>query len=412
VHEKLHSAEGEHQNAILCRSDRIVELHEIVGLYFPALVSPVHALVAVFGTMALAGRTRPITLILEGGSGSGKTTVISMALPKGMVGEYVYRSDKFTPKSFVTHAANRKKSELHRIDLLPQLRHRVLLTKELAPMFRGREHELQEIFSILISVLDGKGYVTNSGTQGQRGYAEDVRFNWLGATTPLEPRVHRLMSQLGTRLLFYEVPTVTPTSAELVEFLKRRDPDEAEHVCNSAVTSFLDDFFAEYPVCSVSMERIEFPEDKMKWLAQIAQFLVHARREVRFGKEGGTNWKPVGANSPESPFRLLQSLKELALGHALVCRRMHVNESDLRLVEEIGISSVPGHLRPIVRELRVKPKINSGQVEELLKVSRPTARNYLEELWLLGLATLTKGNRKSPHVITLAPDYKWLKSLP
>jgi len=117
-----------------------------------------------------------------------------------------YRSDKFTPKAFVTHAANIKKDELAQIDLLPKLNGKVLLTKELAPLFRGREEDLKDNFSILISVLDGKGFTSDSGTHGRRGYSEPVLFNWIGATTPLPPSTHRLMSQLGTRLCFTSFP--------------------------------------------------------------------------------------------------------------------------------------------------------------------------------------------------------------
>jgi hypothetical protein len=103
--------------------------------------------------------------------------------------EYIIRSDKYTPKSFVTHAANRKKEELEDIDLLPKLRDKILITKELAPILRGRETEMQENFSILISVLDGKGFTSHSGSQGTRGYKEAIVFNWLGATTPLPAKM-------------------------------------------------------------------------------------------------------------------------------------------------------------------------------------------------------------------------------
>ncbi len=98
------------------------------------------------------------------------------ALPDSGLSRYVYRSDKFTPKALVTHAGNKKPSELAKIDLLPKLEGKVLLTKELAPIFRGREQDMQENFSTLIAVLDGKGFVSDSGMQGQRGYDRKILF--------------------------------------------------------------------------------------------------------------------------------------------------------------------------------------------------------------------------------------------
>src|SRR6185503_20814497 len=116
---------------------------------------------------------------------------------------YVYRSDVFTPKSFVTSAANLSEAIRKQIDLLPKLKNKYLLTKELAPILRGQEKDLIEMFKILIPILDGKGFVTNTGL-ASRGYSKAIVFNWLGATTPLPRKAFRIMNQLGTRLLFYE----------------------------------------------------------------------------------------------------------------------------------------------------------------------------------------------------------------
>jgi hypothetical protein len=55
----------------------------------------------------------------------------------------VIRLDQFTPKAFVSHAANRKPEQLAKIDLLPKLKDKTLLVKELAPIFRGREDSLR-----------------------------------------------------------------------------------------------------------------------------------------------------------------------------------------------------------------------------------------------------------------------------
>jgi hypothetical protein len=128
----------------------------VVQVYYPRLLPTVHACLAVFAAMAFQERTKPLCLILETPSGYGKSAVLQMFFPKPNAGldKYVYRSDKFTPKSFVTHAASVKKEDLPKLDLLPKLKGKVLVTKELAPIFRGRDEEMQENFSTLISVPD------------------------------------------------------------------------------------------------------------------------------------------------------------------------------------------------------------------------------------------------------------------
>src|SRR5262249_9723234 len=192
----------------------------LIRSHYDGLLPAVECGLAVFGSMSLADRPRALSVIFETTSGYGKSAVTQMFFPVADSGldKYAYRCDKFTPKSFVSHAANVAKDKLSEIDLLPQIKNRVLVTKELAPMFRGREDELKDTFSILIAVLDGKGFSSNSGVQGKRGYEENVVFNWIGATTPLKKDTHRLMYQLGTRLLFYEVPSVMPDEETLLRY--------------------------------------------------------------------------------------------------------------------------------------------------------------------------------------------------
>ena len=100
-----------------------------------------------------------------------------------------YRSDRFTPRSLVSSAANVGRERLEQVDLLPRIRHRALITPELATIFRGNDDALVDNFAILTALLDGEGLIADSGTHGQRGYTGDYLFVWVGATTPLPTNV-------------------------------------------------------------------------------------------------------------------------------------------------------------------------------------------------------------------------------
>jgi len=377
-----------------------------VARYYPELVPAANACMAVFGAMALSGRTKPLSLIFEAASGFGKTATVQMAFPLADLGldQYVYRSDKFTPKSFVSHAANVQRKELENVDMLPRLRNKVLLTKELAPIFRGREEELQDKFSILISVLDGKGFTCDSGMHGQRGYSEPIMFNWIGATTPLPLSTHRLMSQLGTRLLFYELPAIPPTEEQLLAYARKDQTDTAENECQRVTNEFLVEFFDTFNVGSIPPEAITFSEKQIEELARWASFLVAGRAEVRF-ERNGTNWEPVSAMPAEGPWKVVQYLKDLARGHAVVHYRTDVDDSDMALVAEVALSSIPGNIRPILRKLREASTVETPMVEKLCRVTSPTARSYMKQLEMLGITGVQKGK---PDTATLAPEYKWL----
>jgi DeoR-like helix-turn-helix domain len=391
----------------------------VVSQYYPALLESVHACLAVCGTMALAGRTKPLSLILETASGYGKSAVLQMLFPvtgadkeKKGVEQYIYRSDKFSPKAFVSHVANVKGKELSAIDLLPKLKNKVLVTKELAPIFRGREEEMQENFATLISVLDGQGFTSDSGTRGKRGYEEPILFNWLGATTPVPPKTHRMMSQLGTRLLFYEVPAIEPTEEQLIEYCERDESGEAERACQKTVNEFLLKFFAQHSVGKLPVGAITLPKPHAKAIARWATLVTHARAEIK-RELIDREWEPVSAAMPEGPFKVVNYFKDLARGHALIHGRMEIDKPDIALIGEVAISSIPGHLRPILRLLRSSETLDTPQVATLCKVSAPTARRSLEELSLLGITTLKRGGTmtNAPHSVTLSPGFQWLRNL-
>ena len=386
----------------------------VVNRYYPALVPATLAELAVFGSMSLDKRTKPLTLIFEAGSGSGKTAVVQMVFPiDDRLKDFVYRTDKFTPKSFVSHAANLKETELLKQDLLPKLKDKVLVTKELAPIFRGRKEDLTENFSMLISVLDGKGFTSDSGMRGQRGYQDIIVFNWIGATTPIPRETHQLMSQLGTRVLFYEVPTIELTEDELLAYAERDDSSEAENECARVVNNFLVEFYEKHPRGSVNPEGVLISQALKLKLVRWTRLLVSGRAEVKYERDFSSS-EAVAALKPETPFRVIGYFKDLARGHALIHGRMEVDESDLELISNIAISSIPIQLRPIIRGLREYESINSSQCAALCKVSQPTARNYLKELSLLGIAELTKGSPQdnTADEIILNPLFQWLKLRP
>lgn len=382
-----------------------------VNRHYPGLLGTVEAVLSVFGAMCLSNRTKPLSLILEGDSGTGKTAALQMAFPYpgSELANYAYRSDKFSPRSFVTHAANKKRSELGKLDLLPRLQDKVLLSKELAPIFRGREEELQDVFSILISVLDGKGLSTDSGTQGQRGYQQNIIFNWVGATTPLPDSTHRLMSQLGTRLLFYEVPRLDLSHEELLDYARNDETGTAETECQTLVGQFLTNHFTDYPVGSITPDCIEFTDEQLEQLVRWSTLLVTGRAEVKCEKEK-TNWIPIAAKSPEGPHKVIGYLKELARGHAIIYRRDHITDADIEFVGKVAVSSIPGHLRPIIRALMSNPRVYTPTAVGICRVTGPTARRYFKELELLKIGKIDKGDSRSgePDSLVLHRQFKWL----
>ena len=80
---------------------------------------------------------QPLALVLQGVPGSGKTTTLDFF--RGF--PFSHATDKFTPKAFVSHVAQKSEQELKRIDLLPRIKDRVLITPDLTTLFGSKAEE-------------------------------------------------------------------------------------------------------------------------------------------------------------------------------------------------------------------------------------------------------------------------------
>lgn len=239
----MHSAAG---------TPDITALKKTIESHVPDLWPAVSVGLATCATLLLAENANPTALIYVGGPSTGKTTVASMfegatITVQGTPQELCYRTDKFTPAAFVSQAANRTSAQLKNVDLLPRIKDKVLLTPELAPIFRGKDDELTNTFSIITRVLDGQGLKTDSGTHGQRGYGGPHLFAWIGCTTPFEPRVWKIMSQLGSRLFFLVMQAGGKVTEERLMALGN-GPSYQERLaaCRAAVHVFLKCLFSAH----------------------------------------------------------------------------------------------------------------------------------------------------------------------
>ena len=392
------------------KRDKLEDL--LKGEFSEGLMLAVRAALGVVASLSLSKRDNCLVLILEGTSGTGKSTVIRLCEPdRDENNPYLLRVDDFTPAAFVSHAANRSEGQLREIDLLPKLAHRVMLTKELAPLFRADDKELRKNFACLTSVLDGNGYQRSTGSQGSRGYAGDYAFNWIGATTPIPHRTHEIMAQLGNRLLSYEMESEEVTEDELMTFARQRTTDNTLPECRKQVNDFISAHFESHPLGSVDPDSILIDEEQLRCIIRYAQLVCAGRVEVFPPRELEEKWT---ASPSEGPQRVVLLLLMLAKGLALSAGRSRVTDEDLRTIRHVAFSSVPLQRRRLLTVLAHEDSLNSAQVERQLGVSRPTALNRMQELAATSIATFTEGDSaKSVNArIELAEQWRWLTSPP
>ncbi len=385
-------------------------VRKVVEENFPGLWPAVALGLSTAATLLLKDSANPVALIYVGGPSTSKTTVADLFADH----PNCYVSDNFTPASFVSHAANVGRKKLDSVDLLPRIKHKVLVTPELAPIFRGKEDDLVNTFKIITRVLDGQGLMTDSGTHGRRGYRGDYLFAWLGATTPFDPKVWRVMAQLGSRLFFWGMDDQEEvTVEELVESEDEVPYSQRLDHCKRALHEFLTNLFkAHGGVRSIQWRPREDCCTVKEWIARFAKVLAAMRSEPV--READPDRAAPGFVPPkrEQPRRAYAILCNLARGHALVHGRSHLSLDDLPLVARVTVCSMPTECARVFEAAVKKGEpLAVADVQAALGVKHPeTARKVMKDLDQRGVMEYTEEGLGKPALLRFRPEWDWCSS--
>ena len=396
-------------------------VQEIVTENFPRLWEATDACLSVCATLFLKDLTNPVGMNLVGPPSCGKTTVLSFFYEV----PYCYKSDHFTPASFVSHAVNVRKKDLAEIDMLPKIKDKIMIIPELAPVFSKRKEYLEENIGILIRVFDGQGFQSDTGTQGRRGYSGEHLFAWLGATTPLPYRVWQTMGKLGSRWFFMLMPKELAVEKQqdlAVEDLTNNVAykDKVKQ-CRKVIRDYLDVLFEKYKWHIDEGNGKVKVGDKTEWdrkadeehirsIVSIAQLVARARSTVSIWREKGDSEEAYSYAQPikEVPSRLIGILYNLARGHAIIHNRSNLNEDDVILVSKIALSSMQDDRREVIKLLLKEKIVSTNKVCNSLSIDNRTARSIMKALEVLGVVNINEEGIGSQYHIELSRDFQSL----
>jgi len=317
---------------------------------YPGLRETAHLILSSVTTLFLK-RQHPLVIILVGAPSSGKTSLLSALIRSregGWLKNNTLRLDEFTPASLVSHAANMSEERLKNIDLLPRMKNKNVIVKEMAPLFSGNEEILQKKFSTLTSILDGEGYITSSGTHGLRGYDEPTVFTLLGAvaTPALTAKTMKTLSAIGPRMCFWQMPERHIDHATWSGLVNPKIEDD-ELLLREMISDYFDHLAELFEIGSVEISHFIVSPPIQKLLDSCAILMAQGRSIISSEKEGTETLDEIYTESPERAFRYVQ---QISYGAALAdMGRMTLNENDVRLAAMVAISSAGTRLRKIIR---------------------------------------------------------------
>jgi hypothetical protein len=370
-----------------CVAVTFAEWRQAIKANFPALVRPSEICLSVVAQLLLNDVTNPFALALVDVPSSGKT----IALNFFDTPELTYSTDSFTPAAFVSHASNVKREELSKVDMLPRIRYRTLIVRDLAPIFGAKEDDLIKSLGILTRALDGEGLETDSGVHGKRGYKGDFLFTLLAGTTPIPPRVFKIMGNLGSRLFFLSLQPPDKDHEELASQNRGRSRKAKEILCQKVTDAFLRGLWSANPT-GIDWNREANPEDCLLIIARCAKLLASLRGAINVWYSEASGPEKLSHNVPviEQPDRINCLLYNLARGHAVVCGRHQLTRDDLWPVLEVTFDSAPTIRAKLFRALiETGGVLKTSHVTKLLRCSPPTARKEMECLAVLNVVDKT-----------------------
>jgi hypothetical protein len=131
-----------------------------------------------------------------------------------------YYIDDFNPASLVSHASVEDEQQLEAIDMIRDMKDRLTMIPELAPLFMKHEEKLSESLKNIVRLADGEGLQTHSGLHGLRGVDEPLMFSLIGATVEVPNRVYKVLSSLGPKLYFFRTKFEQATKEQLTTNLQ------------------------------------------------------------------------------------------------------------------------------------------------------------------------------------------------
>ncbi|MDA0376545.1 MAG: toprim domain-containing protein [bacterium] len=382
---------------------------QVINSSLPELFSAAEASLSVVTQLLIKDVTNCFALVLIDVPSAGKTITINFF---DELEGLTYSSDTFTPSSFVSNAANVKMEKLKDIDLLPRIRRKMFLVRDMATIFSLREDDLIRNMGILTRVLDGEGLSTDTGVHGRRALRGDYLFTMLAASTPIPLRVWKAMGTLGQRLFFLSLHTKTKSEIDLVRQLQSKPYKEKEAQCRSATQDLLRTLWNQYPN-GLDWDRESDPEHILAIISRCALLLARLRGQVLVYRERGDSNDELSYTIPliEKPDRINQCLYNFARGHALAMGRTQLTAEDIPIVLHITLDSAPNFRAPLFRELlRNNGKLNTGHTEKFLQCSDTTARKELKTLCLLKLCKEYDEELEPSIHVQLNDDLNWFLS--
>jgi hypothetical protein len=395
--------------------DKRQNLEDTIKNNIPQLWLSVQLITSVKCILNIADCTLPLIMILLGAASSLKTVPIEMFRRQ----PNTYYTDSFSAKAFVSHSTAVKKEDLPNIDMLPKIQYKLFLAPELSPLFTKKDDDLVEILGIMTRVADGKGFESDTGAHGHRGYVGDYMFTMVGAAIDIPYKVHKYLGNLGPKLYFFRLPKLIRNDSDYFNQLKDNPFNVKFHNVKTALIDYLQ-WLERCPKMEVDkdtkVKKIVWDSNKdddeaLYIIIKLGRLLAHLRAVVptweTHGSQG-TDYAYATAMK-EEPDRAMEQLRNIARGFALSKGRNYITKEDVSLPIKVVLSTASID-RVNIFDLLIAHNgtLTTKLITESLRNSPHTAHRIMTELKAVGLVDMKESETTTEEKqIILKDEFDW-----
>jgi hypothetical protein len=400
-------------------------LKAVTNEKIPGLWTPLEFAISLRSIMHIDKITLPFIGIILGPASSHK----SVAVDINEGARHTFSTDNFSARAFVSHNSGVPDDELAKIDLLPKVVNKEFLVPELSPLFTSKEEDLNNAIGIITRIADGKGYVSDTGAKGHRGYRGQVMFVWLAAAVDIPYKVHKILSTLGPKLYFLRLQASSKSEDSLLQSMEQDDWKERLR----DVAAVLFDYYEYLESCPAmrpdpdldEIPRLSWNQQQQKdveqttaqrYIIRLAKLLAHLRGTVATWETEDTQGLDYAFSTPyiEDPSRAVIQLYNLARGHALSQGRDYITvEDDLPLVTKVVLSGAASidrvKILNALLERKKRDYVNVNDLVTITETSEKTAKKTMAELKALKLVDIAElgPNGRALLQIRLRDGFEW-----
>jgi len=307
----------------------------------------------------------PVWLFLIGAPGGTKTELL-----RAFQGEPFYTISTLTPQTLISGLNTKGK-----VDLLPNLNGKVLIVKDFTSILSRDSQEQAQIFADLRGCYDG--YLEKAFGSGVGKKSYHAKFDLIAGVTPAIDMYRVIHGILGERFLKCRIHTDEAKAIDKAAELMGK-----EDAMRTSLANGVSDCIAYY---AKRIKELPIPTCDGNFLEQIkalGNITAKLRSEVARDRYHTVLYYPEA----EIGTRLTKQLLKLAQALAIFYEHANIGHDEIRCLIRIARDSIPRQRLEIVKVVvDTEEYLDSTKVGEVSNTPTQTAKETLEELWMLKL---------------------------